>query len=89
MTEDEAKQVLEGDGYSNISVWLDSPDFSYPEHSHTHATAHVIVTGDMTLTMNGTASHLLSGDRIDIPANTIHIATMGPDGCTYVSGDHS
>ncbi len=87
MTEDEAKTQLESEGYGNVSAWLDSPDFSYPEHTHATTTAHIIIAGDMVLTMDGVEHILRPGDRIEVPAEMPHIATMGPDGCTYVSGE--
>lgn len=87
MTEAEAKQQLETAGYRNVSVWLDSPDFSYPEHAHKETTAHIIVTGQMYLSMDGVVHELQPSNRIDIPAGMPHVATMGPDGCTYVSGE--
>ncbi len=87
MTEAEAKTQLEAEGCRNISAWLDSPDFFYSDHSHTEATSHIVVSGRMSLTMNGVEHQLGPGDRIDIPAMTIHSVVMGPAGCTYVSGD--
>lgn len=87
MTEDEAKTQLESEGYSNVSAWLDSPDFSYPAHVHTLTTAHIIIEGEMVLTMEGVEHTLHPGDRFEVPAGMSHVATMGPDGCTYVSGE--
>lgn len=89
MTEAEAKQQLVAEGYTNVSAWLDSPDFSYPAHTHKDTTAHIIVAGRMYVTMQGIEHDLQPGDRIDIPAGMIHIATMGPDGCTYVTGEQT
>lgn len=78
---------LEGEGYTNVSAWLDSPDFSYSEHTHQFATAHIIISGFMTLMMNGVEHQLRPGDRVDVPVGTLHTAVMGPDGCTYVTGE--
>lgn len=87
MTEAEAKNQLVAEGYLNVSAWLDSPDFSYPEHAHSTATAHIIVAGQMTLTMDGVDHDLQPGDRIEVPISLPHVATMGPAGCTYVTGE--
>lgn len=87
MTEEEAKVQLENEGYRNVSAWLDSPDFSYPAHAHPEMTAHIIIAGEMLLSMDDMVHDLQPGDRIDIPAGRMHVATMGHDGCTYVSGE--
>jgi quercetin dioxygenase-like cupin family protein len=39
-------------------------------------TAHIILDGEMTLTMNGKAQTLRAGARCDVPAGTIHSAKM-------------
>lgn len=87
MTEAEAKTQLETEGYRNISAWLDSPAFAYPEHTHHFMIVHIILTGEMFMTMNGLERRLHPNDRIDIPAGTAHAAIMGPNGCMYVSGE--
>lgn len=87
MTEAEAKLQLEHEGFRNVSAWLDSPDFSYPEHVHPTGTVHIIVEGEMVVTMDGIIHDLQAGDRLEIEADQPHLARMGPLGCTYVTGE--
>jgi quercetin dioxygenase-like cupin family protein len=83
----EAETTLHQDGFHHTYVWSDGPGAYYSEHTHPTVTAHIILDGEMDLTMQGKTYHLKAGDRCDVPANTIHTAKMGPKGCTYLIGE--
>jgi len=87
MYEKELAKQLESEGFSRTYVWQDGPDVSYPEHTHAAETAHIILNGEMTLTMNGRSATFKTGDRCDVPAGTRHSAKMGPRGCRYLIGE--
>ena len=87
MDEHEISAQLEREGFSLIYVWEDGPATHYPEHTHRTETAHVILRGEMTLTMDGTSKTYLAGDRCDVPSGAVHSALMGPQGCRYVIGE--
>jgi len=53
MDEDKLARDLKQEGFSHTYVWQDAPNASYPDHTHATETAHVIVTGEMTLTLDG------------------------------------
>jgi len=80
------KQLL-AEGFSHTFVWQDDPDVFYPEHTHSSLTAHIILDGEMTLTMNGKAQTYRTGDRCDVPAGAVHSARMGLRGCRYLIGE--
>ena len=63
------------------------PHAFYPDHTHQTETAHVILEGEMTLTMGGDARTYRSGERCDVPAGAVHSARMGPAGCRYLIGE--
>jgi hypothetical protein len=63
------------------------PGTLYPEHTHTQETAHIILSGEMTLTMNGRTMTYRAGGRCDVRAGTVHSAKMGPQGCRYLIGE--
>jgi quercetin dioxygenase-like cupin family protein len=46
-------RALEQEGFSHTYVWEDAPNAAYPDHTHTTETAHIILSGEMTLTMGG------------------------------------
>lgn len=87
MDEQELSQQLQREGFSHTYVWEDGPNAFYPEHTHGTETAHTILSGEMTLTMDGRATTYRVGGRCDVPAGAVHSAQMGPQGCRYLIGD--
>jgi quercetin dioxygenase-like cupin family protein len=86
MNERELAKQLEKEGFGHTYVWQDAPKVCYPEHTHATETAHVILKGEMTLTIAGQTQTYGIGERCDVPAGTLHAALIGPDGCRYVIG---
>ncbi len=80
------KQLRE-EGFSHAYVWQDRPHAFYPDHTHATETAHIILEGEMTLTMNGQTRTFRAGERCDVPAGAVHSARMGPNGCRYLIGE--
>jgi mannose-6-phosphate isomerase-like protein (cupin superfamily) len=87
MDEKEMANQLEREGFGHTYVWQDGPNAFYPEHAHDSETAHIILSGEMTLTMNDQAETYRLGERCDIPAKAVHSAKMGPNGCRYLIGE--
>jgi hypothetical protein len=78
---------LQSEGFSHTFVWQDGPNASYPDHRHVGLTAHIILDGEMTLTMNGESKIYRVGERCDVGAGEVHSAKMGPKGCRYLIGE--
>lgn len=78
---------LHQDGFKHTYVWEDGPDARYPDHTHPTETAHVILDGEMTLTVKGKSATYKIGERVDVPAGEVHAARMGPRGCRYLIGE--
>jgi quercetin dioxygenase-like cupin family protein len=87
MDEKKLAGTLEQEGFSQTYVWRDAPNASYPDHTHATETAHVILSGEMTLTMDGHSRTYRAGERCDVPAGAVHSARMGPSGCRYLIGE--
>lgn len=87
MDEKELTRQLEQEGFSHTFVWEDGPGAFYPAHTHEAETAHIILGGEMTLTMNGRTETIRVGARCDVPAGAVHSAKMGPQGCRYLIGE--
>jgi len=81
------RKQLESEGFSHTYVWQDGPNAHYPDHTHAGLTAHIIVDGEMTLTVGGKSNTYHVGDRCDVPAGAVHSARMGPRGCRYLVGE--
>lgn len=80
----EWQRKLRAEGFGDFFVWQDGPKAFYPEHTHSGLTAHVILEGEMTLTLEGETRHYKAGDRADVSAGAAHSARMGPKGCKYL-----
>jgi len=87
MDEQKLARDLEREGFRRTYVWQDGPDVYYPDHQHSEETAHIILSGEMTLTMAGATRTCRAGDRCDVPAGATHSARMGVRGCRYLIGE--
>jgi quercetin dioxygenase-like cupin family protein len=87
MNSNEWEKNLRGEGFDNFFIGNDGPGTFYPEHTHGETTAHVILHGEMTLTVDGETRTYKAGERCDVPAGAVHSAKMGPDGCRYIVGE--
>lgn len=81
------EKQLRAEGFSETYVWQDSPNAFYPDHMHPSETAHVILAGEMKVTMQGVTRTYRAGERFDIPAKAVHSARMGCSGCRYLIGE--
>ena len=75
------------EGFAHTYVWEDGPNAYYPEHTHATETAHIILSGEMTLTIRGRSETYRANDRCDVPAGMLHSAKMGREGCRYLIGE--
>lgn len=87
MPEEEYRNQLEKEGFSDIRVRTDGPDTVYPPHTHPLTVAHIILSGRMRVVMEGEVHLLHPGDRFDAPAGVLHEAEVGGEGCTYMLGE--
>ena len=87
MHERELISQLQREGFSHTYVWEDGPNTRYPDHTHRTETAHIILTGELTLSLNGASKTYRAVERCDVPANAVHSALMGPHGCRYLIGE--
>ncbi len=85
--EHEYEDQLLKEGFKQVYVWQDGPDTWYPDHRHPTVSTHIILEGEMTLTLNGEARTYGVGERCDVPGRTVHSARMGPQGCRYLIGE--
>jgi mannose-6-phosphate isomerase-like protein (cupin superfamily) len=72
------------EGYFHLYVCEDGPNLEYGEHTHRAESTHIILNGEMSMTMNGETKTYRKGDRCDLPAGIMHSAKTGPAGCRYL-----
>ena len=78
-----ARLRAEADGcYS----WSNGPGDVYGEHAHAYDKVLYCVSGSITFTLRDRDILLGPGDRMVLPAGTLHGATVGPEGCACIEG---
>jgi mannose-6-phosphate isomerase-like protein (cupin superfamily) len=86
-SEKDCREQLAAEGFCHTFVWQDGPHAFYTDHTHAGLTAHIILDGEMALTMNGQSQTYHIGERCDVPAGAVHSARMGATGCRYLVGE--
>ena len=61
-----------------------APGIDVPEHSHENEQLGFVIQGAVTMVIAGDARRLEPGETYNIPANTPHSASTGPEGATVV-----
>ena len=84
--EEELRRRLEGEGFA-VFCWSDPPNAHYEPHAHDHDESIWLVAGAVTFGVDGRTLSLRAGDRLMLPADTVHTADAGRDGATYLIGE--
>lgn len=69
--------------------WSNGPGDRYAPHSHSYEKVLYCADGSITFVLeaeNGKRIELSAGDRMVLPAGTVHSAVVGPAGCTCIEG---
>jgi quercetin dioxygenase-like cupin family protein len=68
--------------------WSNGPNDIYSAHTHSYDKVIYVVQGTITfgLPTLGKQFTLKAGDRLDLPAGTVHDATVGSQGVTCLEG---
>jgi len=80
-TETKLKQLCADQGLSPYP-WSNGPHDVYSAHSHSYDKVIYVVRGSITFGLPelGEKLTLKAGDRLDLPAGTVHDAVVGADG---------
>ena len=86
-TPDELMAQLRGEA-SGCYSWSNGPGDHYAPHSHGYEKVLYCVDGSITFVLDaeGRRIELNEGDRMVLPAGTVHSAEVGPGGCTCIEG---
>ena len=68
--------------------WSNAAGDRYSPHSHSYEKVLYCVDGSITFVLEATGERLelTAGDRMVLPAGTMHAAEVGPRGCTCIEG---
>jgi quercetin dioxygenase-like cupin family protein len=69
--------------------WSDSPGATYEPHTHPSDESLWVIEGCIDFFVAGETYRLGPGDRLQLPAGTVHGAKAGPAGATYLIGELS
>jgi quercetin dioxygenase-like cupin family protein len=80
-------QIMTGEGLSPYS-WSNGPHDVYSAHTHSYDKVIYVVRGSITfgLPEMGKQLTLKAGDRLDLPAGTVHDAVVGSQGVVCLEG---
>jgi hypothetical protein len=75
------RQLMIDEGLSPYS-WSNGPHDVYSAHSHSYDKVIYVVQGSITFTLPELDQRLTlkAGDRLDLSANIVHAAIVGPQG---------
>ncbi len=80
------RRRMEREGYT-VFEWSDRPGTTYAPHSHPEDQSHWIISGALTLVVEGEEYTLAAGDRDFLPAWTVHEARVeGDESAVYLIG---
>ncbi len=82
------KQRLAAEGF-DVFRWRDEAGAEYRPHSHEHDECLWVIEGDIVFGIDGRDYRLGAGDRLILPAGTVHTATAGRDGAIYLIGERA
>ena len=84
-TKAELIKMMEAEGHA-CALYSDTPGTKYARHKHDFDDFLVIVSGQMKIGTDRFEWLMKPGDRLDIPANTVHWANMvGKEEVHYLS----
>jgi len=82
---EELRAALEGEGFA-VFAWTDGPCARYEPHQHEEDESLWMLAGAMSFEVEGARYDLAAGDRLMLPACTVHSAVAGASGASYLVG---
>lgn len=77
---------LRQDGFLDIETRSLKPDLCVPVHSHPFEVRALVLSGELTLGIDGRQQTWRAGDTFTMPAHCEHSELYGPQGVTYLVG---
>ena len=86
MTQQAFEAALKAENYDEIVNISKTVGYQMGEHSHAFDAYALILSGDITLTVNGISATYKAGDTFRLAANTMHQESTIPHGVNYLVG---
>ena len=84
VTRDDALAAFRDEGCSAPRSWGNAPGDAYGWHEHPQPKVLFCLTGSIVFHTDDGDLSLHAGDRLDLPTNARHAATVGPEGCECI-----
>lgn len=80
-TETTIRRILDAEGLQSYR-WSNAPGDVYGAHTHPYHKVIYVVQGSITFGLPGKGRQITLnvGDRLELPAGTLHNAVVGPEG---------
>jgi quercetin dioxygenase-like cupin family protein len=77
--------VANGEDQVSVSRWSNAPGDTYAAHRHDYDKVLLVESGAIRFTLPelGREIDLAAGERLDLPAGTLHAAAVGPQGVAW------
>jgi quercetin dioxygenase-like cupin family protein len=75
---------LQAEGFPEIRINELPPNRHHPEHSHPFDVLALVLEGDITLTVEGSARTYRAGEEFSMNARCPHVEDIGPSGVKYL-----
>lgn len=86
MTQQDFEAALKAENYPEVVNISKDVGYQMGEHSHAFDAYALILQGDITLTVNGTAATYKVGETFRLAANTLHQESAVPHGVNFLVG---
>jgi quercetin dioxygenase-like cupin family protein len=86
MTQQDFEAALQAENYPEIVNISKDVGYQMGEHSHAFDAYALILSGDITLTVNGVTATYKAGETFRLAANTPHLESAIPSGVNYLVG---
>jgi mannose-6-phosphate isomerase-like protein (cupin superfamily) len=83
-TRDDALAIFRDEGCGAPRAWANGPGDRYARHEHGFHKVLFCLAGSIRFHTDEGDVELTAGDRLDLPAGTIHGATVGSGGCECI-----
>ena len=86
MTLTEFEAMLQAEQFGEITTVERAVGYSLGEHQHLFDACAYILSGDITLVVDGAATHYPTGEIFRLAAGVVHLEHAGPHGVSYRVG---
>lgn len=70
-----------------VYEWTDEPGRDYKGHFHKGRVSFYVVSGSISVTIDGVHFTVRKGERLNVPPGVPHTGKVGVEGCEFIIGE--